>query len=68
MYHGSKISALDKIRKQYKANGANGNGNTNHPLQKEELEKAWAEYVIKLKKAKNPAAQPFDLAVLQDQR
>ena len=62
---GNKISALDKIRKQYKANGSNGNGNTNHPIQKEELEKAWAEYVIKLKKAKNPAAQPFDLAILR---
>ena len=61
----SKISALDKIRKQYKTNGANGNGNTNHPLQSEELQKAWAEYVIKLKETKNPAAQPFDLALLR---
>lgn len=62
---GNKISALDKIRKQYKANGTNGNGNTNHPIQKERLENVWAEYVIELKKAKNPAAQPFDLAVLR---
>ena len=31
----------------------------------EELQKAWAEYIIKLKEAKNPAAQPFQLAVLR---
>ena len=61
----SKLSALDKIRKQYQANGNNGNGNINHPLQFEELQKAWAEYVIKLKEAKNPAAQPFELALLR---
>jgi DNA polymerase-3 subunit gamma/tau len=61
----SKISALDKIRKQYQSNGNNGNDNINLPLQTEELQKAWAEYVIKLKEAKNPAAQPFDLAVLR---
>lgn len=64
---GTKISALDKIRKQYKANGnnGNGNGNPNHTLEKDELVKAWAAYVIKLKEAKNPAAQPFELATLR---
>ncbi len=64
---GSKISALDKIRKQYKSNGNNGNGNgsINHTLIKDDLVKAWAEYVIKLKEAKNPAAQPFELATLR---
>jgi DNA polymerase-3 subunit gamma/tau len=61
----SKLSALDKIRKQYQGNGNNGNGNINHPLELEELQKAWAEYIIKLKEAKNPAAQPFQLAVLR---
>ena len=61
----SKISALDKIRKQYQGNGNNENGNINHPLQPEGLEKVWAEYVIKLKEAKNPAAQPFELAMLR---
>lgn len=62
---GTKIAALDKIRKQYKSNGNNGNGNANHPLKQEELEFAWAEYVLELKKAKNPAAQPFELALLK---
>ncbi len=62
---GSKISPLDKIRKQYLANGNNGNGNINHALQLEELQKAWTEYVVKLKEAKNSAAQSFDLALLR---
>jgi DNA polymerase III subunit gamma/tau len=61
----AKITALDKIRKQYQSNVNNGNGNINHPLQIEELQKAWAEFVIELKEAKNPAAQPFVLAVLR---
>jgi DNA polymerase III subunit gamma/tau len=61
----SKLSALNKIRKQYQGNGNNGSGNINHPLELEELQKAWAEYIIKLKEAKNPAAQPFQLAVLR---
>jgi DNA polymerase-3 subunit gamma/tau len=60
-----KISALDKIRKQYRSNGSSTNGNTNHPLKDEELQKAWTGYVVLLKAAKNPAAQPFELAVLR---
>ena len=56
---------LSGLRKQYQGNGNNGNGNINHPLELEELQKAWAEYIIKLKEAKNPAAQPFQLAVLR---
>jgi DNA polymerase-3 subunit gamma/tau len=62
---GSKISALDKIRKQYKNNGSSANGNTNHPLKEEELQKAWGEYVVQLREAKNSAAQSFDLARLR---
>ncbi|MDP4261122.1 MAG: DNA polymerase III subunit gamma/tau [Bacteroidota bacterium] len=60
-----KISALDKIRKQYSSNGSSANGNTNHPLKEEELQKAWAEYLQQLKETKNPAAQSFELAVLR---
>lgn len=62
---GSKISALDKIRKQYRGNGNATNGNTNQPLELEALQKAWAEYVVVLKEARNPAAQPFELALLR---
>ncbi len=61
----AKISALNKIRQQYQDNGTNGNGNINLALQLEELQKAWSEYVLKLKEAKNPAAQPFELALLR---
>lgn len=61
---GKKLTALNKIRQQYQNNGNNGN-TVNHPLQLEELQKAWTDYVVKLKEAKNPAAQPFELAVLR---
>ena len=60
-----KISALDKIRKQYQGNGASTNGHINHPLQMDSLQAAWTEYIQKLKEARNPAAQPFELAQLQ---
>ena len=61
----TKISPLDKIRQQYQATGSNGNGNINLPIQLEDLQNAWAEYVLLLKAAKNPAAQPFLLAILR---
>lgn len=59
------LSALDKIRKQYKGNGNNGNGNVNEPLEDESLRLAWSKYIVQLKEAKNPAAQPFELALLR---
>lgn len=62
---GNPLSTLDKIRKQFQSNGTNGNGNTNHPINLEALKKIWIEYTAKLKEAKNPAAQPFELAVLR---
>ncbi len=61
----NKISALDKIRKQYQGNGVAANGHTNHPLQMDSLQAAWTEYIQQLKEARNPAAQPFELAQLQ---
>ena len=61
----SKLSALDKIRKQYKGNGSSSNGNSNHPLEQETLQKAWNDYVQQLKASKNPASQSFELAVLK---
>ena len=59
------ISALNKIRKQYQSNGNAVNENINQPLQQEQLQSAWSAYVVKLKEAKNPAAQPFELALLR---
>ena len=62
---GTKISALDKIRRQYKGNG-NGNGDqVNNPLELTSLQQAWADYVVKLKESRNPAAQSFELAALR---
>ncbi len=61
----SKLSALDKIRKQYQGNGSSTNNQANEPLQVEAVQKAWSGYIQKLKTAKNPAAQPFELAQLQ---
>jgi DNA polymerase-3 subunit gamma/tau len=63
---GTKLSALDKIRKQVKGNGNTGNGNgaINKPLDKDELQIAWNEYIQKLKEEKNPAAPNFEMAEL----
>ncbi|MFI5134187.1 MAG: DNA polymerase III subunit gamma/tau, partial [Chitinophagales bacterium] len=61
----NKLSALDKIRKQYQGNGTSANGNSNHALQQTSLQKAWNDYVQKLKEAKNPASQSFELAELR---
>lgn len=58
------ISALDKIRKQYQGNGQSVQEEMQQPLQQESLHLAWKEYSVKLKEAKNPAFQPFDLAQL----
>jgi DNA polymerase III subunit gamma/tau len=65
----TKLSALDKIRKQVKGNGNNGNGNgsANMPLDPESLKAAWNEYVQKLKNEKNPAGTNFEMAELKIQ-
>jgi DNA polymerase-3 subunit gamma/tau len=61
----NKLSALDKIRKQYQGNEASGNGHGNLPLELEPLQTAWAAYILNLKEAKSPAVQSFELAHLQ---
>jgi len=65
----TKLSALDKIRKQVKGNGNNGNGNSGAdiPLELETLHAAWNEYVQKLKAEKNPAGTNFEMAELKIQ-
>ena len=66
--HTTKLSALDKIRKQVKGNGNNGNGNEIvTPLDIESLQTAWNEYVKKLKSEKNPAGTNFEMAELKVQ-
>ncbi|MBL7730664.1 MAG: DNA polymerase III subunit gamma/tau [Chitinophagaceae bacterium] len=61
----SKLSALDKIRKQYQGNGGTGNDIVNQPLEYDSLKKAWDEYVVQLKQSRNPAAQSFEMAALR---
>jgi len=65
----TKLSALDKIRKQVKGNGNNGNGSDtiSTPLELASLQAAWNEYVQKLKSEKNPAGTNFDMAELKIQ-
>lgn len=65
----TKLSALDKIRKQVKGNGSNGNGHgaVNKSLEIESLQAAWMEYVQKLKSEKNPASTNFEMAELKIQ-
>ncbi len=62
---GRGISALDKIRKQFKDNGNPAPENQNNPITIEGLQKAWNEYTALLKGARNPAAQPFTMAELR---
>jgi len=63
----TKLSPLEKIRKQVKGNGngENGNGQVNRSIVLEELQQAWDEYAAQLKKEKNAAWQNFDMATLQ---
>lgn len=61
----TKLSALDKIRKQYQGNNNTGTEVVNEPVEIETLKRTWADYVVKLKEARNPAAQSFDLAILR---
>lgn len=65
----TKLSALDKIRKQVKGTNGNGNGNGNtyHPLNAEELQVAWDEYAALLKSEKNAAGQNLEMADLKVQ-
>ncbi|MCX6317671.1 MAG: DNA polymerase III subunit gamma/tau [Bacteroidetes bacterium] len=62
---GTKLSALDKIRKQYQGNTNLAAEQVNLPLEMESLQKAWTAFVVKLKDERNPAAQSFDLALLR---
>lgn len=62
---GTRLSALNKIRQQYQGNEAIAAASLNQPLQANHLQKAWEGYIQKLKDARNPAAQPFQLAALR---
>ena len=57
----AKVSALDKIRKQYQA-GSSQVAVANEPLTMETVTQAWEQYVERLKEARNPAVPSFQLA------
>ena len=59
-----RIAALNKIREQFQNNG-NRQNKADHPLQQDELQKAWEEYIVSLKQIKSPAVQSFELALLR---
>lgn len=60
----TKLAALDKIRKQFKSNGTNGNDNLTKPIAADTLQQAWKAFAQKLKDEKNAAGQSFDMAEL----
>jgi len=60
-----KLSALSKIRQQFKSSADATTAVSNKPLNEEELYFAWKKFVAKLKEEKNSAAQSFDRAVLR---
>ncbi len=59
-----KLTGLAGIRKQFKGNPLHPGTVTDQPLEMQKLQEAWAGYVEQLRAARNPAAQPFDLARL----
>ena len=63
----TKLAALDKIRSHVRGNGSTENGSIAKPIEFEELQQAWNDYAIQLKKEKNPAGQNFEMAELRVQ-
>ncbi len=61
----AKLSSLEKLRKQIKGDTNAAGESVNHPVKIDELQKAWNDYIIKLKEEKNPAAQNFEMAELK---
>ena len=62
---GTKLTALNKIRQQFQENNGADNAISTQPLNAETLQKAWSGYIHKLRDAKSPAVQSFQLASLQ---
>jgi len=59
----NKLSALGKIRNQYKSQ-TNGDKAVANPLEMESLQTAWNEFAQLLKDQKNAAGQNFEMATL----
>ena len=65
----TRLTALDKIRKQVKGNGQNGSGiaPVNKPIELENLQLMWNEFASLLKSEKNSAGTNFEMAELRIQ-
>jgi DNA polymerase-3 subunit gamma/tau len=59
-----KLTGLAGIRNQFKGNPLHQGVVADQPLEMQKLQEAWAGYVEQLRAARNPAAQPFELARL----
>lgn len=60
-----KLSALTKIREQFKSGNNSSNEPVNKALEQGTLQTAWLDYAQQLKEARNPAAQPLEMAGLR---
>lgn len=58
-----KLTSLEALRQQIDASNT-GATIVDHPLEIESLKKAWSDFIVVLKTAKNPAWQSFGLAEL----
>ena len=63
--NGSKLVALDKIRKQFKNNGNTSTADNNQPLEAGLLQKTWDSYIQQLKNSKSPAVPSFERSALR---
>ena len=60
-----RLSALDKIRQQFKGNGAETSKRASRTLDTAVLQAAWIQYTEQLRQERNPAVQPFEIAQLR---
>jgi DNA polymerase III subunit gamma/tau len=59
-----RLGSLDSLRKKI-GESATGQENPDKPLEQESLEKAWKDFIVKLKASKNSAWQSFESAELK---
>ncbi|MES1217143.1 MAG: DNA polymerase III subunit gamma/tau [Bacteroidota bacterium] len=60
-----KLSALSKIREQFKTSATATINNNSSPLEEEQLKQGWKKFIQQLKDDKNSAWQSFELAILR---
>ncbi|MFM7645911.1 MAG: DNA polymerase III subunit gamma/tau [Sphingomonadales bacterium] len=60
-----RLSALNKIRQQFKNNGGETQKSSENILESDTLQGAWLQYTEKLRQERHPATQPFLAAQLR---